>query len=374
MSSRKSYIENSRKVVLKLGTKVLLSHFKESNQSQMVQLVSDIAKFHQRGYEFTIVTSGAVGFGMDVVGLETRPTNLKNIQALASIGQSILMQKWHQLFQQFNLFAGQILLTYDIIENRQRYLHARDCLKSVLSYNTIPIVNENDSVAVDELKFGDNDTLSALTSILMDADLLILFSDIAGLYNRNPHKNYEAERISYIEKITSDTYALIDDKPNELSIGGMTSKLKAAERSTQMGTSVIIADGYHPDLNGILNGKDIGTFFKPEKKYEKKRKRWIFFNHKIKGRIFIDPGAEKALVQHSKSLLPGGITAVNGNFLSGAIVGIFNHEHKMIGKGITHYSSGDIDRIKGLRTDEIKMDDSTFYYDEVIHRDNMIII
>jgi len=371
---RKPFIEKARKVVIKVGTKVLLNHYKELNQSRITRLVSDIAKFHQRGYQFTIVTSGAVGFGMDVMGIENRPANLKNIQALASIGQSILMQKWHQLFQQFDLFVGQILLTYDIIENRQRYLHARDCLKSVLNYNTIPVVNENDSVAVDELKFGDNDTLSALTAILMDADLLVLFSDIAGLYNKNPHQNKDAERISYIERITPETYALIDDKPNDLSKGGMTSKLKAAERSTQMGTSVIIADGYQPDLYGILTGKDIGTFFKPEKKYEKKRKRWIFFNHKIKGRIYIDPGAEKALVQHSKSLLPGGITAVQGKFLPGAVVGIFNHQQKMIGKGITHYSHEDIDRIKGLRTDKIKMDDSKFYYDEVIHRDNMIII
>ena len=375
MSDRDAYIDKTKKIVLKLGTKVLLNHDKNSDKSQIKGLIRDIAHYHSMGIEFSIVTSGAVGFGMDVVGLETRPTNLKNIQALASVGQTMLMEKWHQLFQEVGLSVGQILLTYDIIENRQRYLHARDCLQSVLAYHAIPIINENDSVAVDELKFGDNDTLSALTAILMDADLLILFSDISGLFDKNPHKHKDARRISYVEKISSDTYDLIEDKQNHISIGGMTSKLKAAERSTQMGTAVIITDGFQPNLKAILEGRDIGTFFRPEKKYEKKRKRWIFFNHRIKGKIFVDEGAEEALIHHSKSLLPGGITAIEGRFLQGAIVGIYNIHSKMIGKGITHYASEDIEKIKGQRTDEIKMDHGNrFYYDEVIHRDNMIIM
>ena len=357
-----------------MGTKVLLNHYKNPDQSHIEKLAADIVKYSLKGTEFSIVTSGAVGFGMEVVGLESRPTGIKHIQALASIGQSLLMQKWHQLFEKHDIHVGQILLTYDIIENRQRYLHARDCLQSVLAYHAIPIVNENDSVAIDELKFGDNDTLSALTAILMDADLLILFSDIAGLYDKNPHRYPEAERISYVDKISEHTYSLIEDRQNPLTMGGMKSKLDAAERSTQMGTSVIIADGMNPDLDAILKGKDIGTFFKPEKKYEKKRKRWIFFNHKIKGKIIIDQGAEEALVKHSKSLLPGGIISVEGEFSEGSIVGIYNQNHQMLGKGISQYSNEDIEKIKGQRTEDIRSVQLDNYYDEVIHRDNMIII
>jgi glutamate 5-kinase len=371
---RYDYIHQSKKIVIKIGTKVLLNHYKNPDQSQIERLASDIVKYYRKGIEFSIVTSGAVGFGMDVVGLESRPTGIKHIQALASIGQNLLMQKWHQLFASHGIHVGQILLTYDIIENRQRYLHARDCLQSVLAYQAIPIVNENDSVAVDELKFGDNDTLSALTAILMDADLLILFSDIAGLYNKNPQRYPDARRISYLEKITEHTYSLIEDRQNPLTIGGMKSKLNAAERSTQMGTAVIIADGMKPDFDAIMKGEDIGTFFRPEKKYEKKRKRWIFFNHKIKGKIIVDYGAEQALVKHFKSLLPGGITFVEGQFTEGSIVGIYNPQHQMIGKGISQYSSEDIEKIKGQRTEDIRSVQLNNYYDEVIHRDNMIII
>ena len=374
MSARRDDILQARKIVIKIGTKVLLNHYKNPDQSHIEHLAADIVKYYRKNTEFSIVTSGAVGFGMDVVGLESRPSGIKHIQALASIGQSLLMQKWHQLFEKHDIHVGQILLTYDIIENRQRYLHARDCLQSVLAYHAIPIVNENDSVAIDELKFGDNDTLSALTAILMDADLLILFSDIAGLYNKNPHRYADAERISYVDKISEHTYSLIEDRQNPLTMGGMKSKLDAAERSTQMGTSVIIADGMNPDLDAILQGKDIGTFFKPEKKYEKKRKRWIFFNHKIKGKIIVDQGAEQALVQHSKSLLPGGITSVEGEFAEGSIVGIYNQNHQMLGKGISQYSSEDIQKIKGQRTEDIRNVHLDNYYDEVIHRDNMIII
>lgn len=371
---RKSYLSGAKKIVLKLGTRILLEHHRNEDKSHIEKLVADIVEFHKKGYEFSIVTSGAVGFGMDQVGLKTRPNNLKNIQALASIGQSLLMRKWHNLFEKYGLHVGQILLTYDIIENRQRYLHARDCFKSVLDYQAIPIVNENDSVAIDELKFGDNDTLSALTAILMDADLLVLFSDIEGLFTKNPQIYPDAERISFVKRITNETFALIDDKKNDFSIGGMTSKLLAAQRAVQMGTGVIITDGRRPNLSGILEGRDIGTFFNPRERNSRKRKRWIFSHHRVKGKIFIDVGAENALVRNSRSLLPGGIVRVEKEFNEGEIVGIFSQENVMIGKGITYYSSEDIEKIKGQRTNEINKAEVKRYYDEVIHRDNLIIL
>ena len=195
---RKEYINKSRKIVLKLGTKVLLTHYQDINKESVNRLIEDIAYLRDQDYEFSIVSSGAVGFGMKVLETEKRPTALNRVQALASVGQNVLMDRWTSMFQAKGIHVGQILLTYDIIENRQRFLYARDCIKSLIGYGVIPIVNENDSVAVDELKFGDNDLLSALTANLMDADLLVLFTDTDGLFDKNPHQYPDAKRLSYL--------------------------------------------------------------------------------------------------------------------------------------------------------------------------------
>jgi glutamate 5-kinase len=370
---RTSYILESRRIVLKLGTKVLLKQ-KKGESDALNRLASDVARFRKQGYLFTIVTSGAVGFGMDALKIETRPTDLQKIQALASIGQGLLMQSWNAIFSEQGLNTSQILLTYDIIENRKRYLLTRDCFRSVFEYGAVPIVNENDSVAVDELKFGDNDTLSALTAILMDADLLILFTDTDGVYTRNPHKHSDTERIPFIEHVDDSIFNLIEDKQNAFSLGGMKSKLIAAQRSAQVGTGVIITQGFDPDLGALLQGADIGTFIRPQQKYEKKRKRWIFFNHKIKGKIIVDRGAEEALVHHFRSLLPGGILRTEGVFEKDCIVGIYNLDEALIGKGITNYTSSEIEEMKGQRTDQIKAVRGPTFVDEVIDRDNMIVI
>lgn len=375
LAERKASIRSSKRIVLKLGTKVLLFHYQNGKENkELLQLIDDIADWREKGYEFAIVTSGAVGFGMDKLELETRPPGLKKKQALASIGQALLMQKWNELFATRGISTGQILVTYDIIEDRKRFLHTRDCLLSLFRYGAIPIINENDTVSVDELKFGDNDTLSALVSSLIDADLLILYTDTDGLFTKNPHKNKNAERISYLEKIDAQTFELIEDKQSALSLGGMTSKLQAASRSTHGGSNVVISSGFTPKLNDILNGEDIGTFIKADQKFQSKRKRWIFFNHKIRGKIFVDEGAEKALVTGNKSLLPGGVTHAEGSFQEGAIVGIYNHAQQMIAKGITYYPSEDIEKIKGKRTGNINKAEVKRYYDEIVHRDNLIIV
>jgi len=372
-TDRSIYIANARKIVLKLGTKVLLSHYKDVNTKRINQLIQDVVYFKQKGYTFSIVTSGAIGFGMNLLGIEKRPTALKKIQALASIGQSLLMEKWTTFFHENGVRVGQILLTYDIIENRKRFLYARDCFNALFEYDAVPIVNENDSVAVDELKFGDNDTLSALTANLIDADLLVLFTDTDGVFTKNPYKHRDAEYIKYIKEINDEFLRVTEDKEDELSTGGMKSKLMAARLAAESGTSVVITNGYNPKLRAILEGKEIGTFIKPKPTYTKKRKRWIFFNQRIKGKIIVDRGAEEALVRHSKSLLPGGVVRTEKDFYEGSIVGIFNIDNKMIGKGITYYSSKDIAEIKGKKTSQIRSIMGKDYYDEIIHRDNMVI-
>lgn len=371
---RDMHIRKSRKIVLKLGTKVLLTNCQDINQNRIVQLVKDIAFFREKGYAFTIVSSGAVGFGMSRFGLDQRPTALNRIQALASVGQYLLMERWSQFFNEFNIRVGQILLTYDIIENRQRFLHARECLKTLLDYNAIPIVNENDSVAVEELKFGDNDILSALTANLMEADLLILFTDTDGVFDKNPHKYPDAKIIPLIEKIDNETFDLIEDKQDPLSVGGMKSKLRAAQLSVQCGTGVVITSGQNPQLKEILEGENVGTFIKPEKSISKKRKKWIFFNQKIHGRIIVDKGAEEALVNQLKSLLPGGVIQTEEQFNPGSIIGIYNTNNEMIAKGITKFSSSEIEKIKGHRTDEIASILGRESGSEIVHRDDMIIL
>ena len=375
LEERKTAIRHAKRIVLKLGTKVLLSHYQSGGKNQeILKLIDDIAAYTKRGYEFAIITSGAVGFGMDTLGIEARPNDLKKKQALASIGQALLMQKWNELFASRGLSTGQILVTYDIIENRKCFLHTRDCLLSLFRYGAIPIINENDSVAVDELKFGDNDNLSALVSSLIDADLLILYTDTDGLFTGNPHKNDNVKRISFLDKIDDKTFELIEDKINAFSLGGMTSKLQAALQSTQGGANVVISNGFTPNLKAILAGEDIGTYIKANQKFQSKRKRWIFFNHRVKGKIYVDAGAEIALITRNKSLLPGGVIRAEGTFQEGSIVGIYNETHQMIAKGISYYNSWDVERIKGLRTGNINKSDVKRYYDEIVHRDNMIIV
>jgi len=375
MDERKASIRRTRRIVLKLGTKVLLSHYQSGGKNEeILKLIDDIVAYQKKGYEFAIITSGAVGFGMDMLGLKARPNDLKKKQALASIGQALLMQKWNELFASRGLNTGQILVTYDIIENRKRFLHTRDCLLSLFRYGAVPIINENDSVAVVELKFGDNDNLSALVSSLIDADLLILYTDTDGLFTKNPHKNDDAERIRFLDKIDDKTFELIEDKINAFSLGGMTSKLQAALSSSQGGANVVITNGFTPNLKAILDGEDIGTFIKADQKFQSKRKRWIFFNQRVKGKIMVDAGAEKALVTGNKSLLPGGVIHAEGAFQEGSIVGIYNQAHQMIAKGISYYNSWDVERIKGRRTDNIKKSEVKRYYDEIVHRDNMVIM
>jgi glutamate 5-kinase len=373
-SLKKNVLQTASKIVLKLGTKVLLSHHHDMDSGRMQKLVEDIALFRRTGYTFSIVTSGAVGLGMNIMGLEKRPQDLKKIQALAAVGQNMLMQKWSAIFEKSNLRVGQILLTYDVIENRKRFLYARDCLNTLIDYGIVPIVNENDSVAVDELKFGDNDLLSALTAHLLDADLLVLFTDTDGLYDKNPHLSAAAKKISFLEEINDSSFQTIQDSRSDLSLGGMRSKLMAAQLAARSGVAVVIANGFSLDLKGILEGENTGTFIRPVEKSLKNKKKWIFFNQKIKGNIFVDRGAEEAVVHHLKSLLPGGVIRTEKQFGEGSVVGIFNQDNRLIGKGISYFSSQDIEKIKGRKTSDIKAVLGEGYYEEIIHRDNLIIL
>lgn len=371
---RLEILKNVKKIVLKLGTKVILTHNQDIEKERINQLISEIVHFQKNGYTFVIVSSGAVGLGMSALGLTKRPKDIKSIQALAAIGQNILMQKWHKLFKKHDINIGQILLTYDVIEDRKRFLNTRNCFNTLFDYNVIPIVNENDSVSIEELKFGDNDTLSSFASQMIDADLQILFTDTDGVYNKNPQKHKDAKKLEIIEEINSDILSLVEDKNNDLSTGGMTSKLKAAKISSDNGTAVIITDGCNPRLKDILEGKNIGTLIKPKSSNISDRKKWIFFNQKIKGKIFIDKGAEEAVLKKRKSILPSGITTVAGKFNEGDLIGVYNLKKEIIAKGLVYHSSLDVDIMKGKKTKEIKNIFPNLGYEEIIDRNNLIIL
>lgn len=374
LMNRKDHITNVKRIVIKLGTKVLLSHHNDIDRGRITKLVEDIARLKDKGYEFIIVSSGAVGFGMSCLKIERRPEKLKNIQALAAIGQNLLMQDWSAIFAARDIKIGQVLLTYIVLDNRRRYLHAKDCLNALLDFGAIPIVNENDTVSVDELKFGDNDALSAITALLADADLLVLFTDTDGVYDSNPKDNPDAKRLSFIDKIDDKILGLARDKNNGWSLGGMTSKLKAAKRSSENGAAVVIADGFNPALADILDAKDVGTFIKPQKSKINAKKKWISFNTKIKGKIIVDDGAAEALAERNKSLLPSGIVEVEGEFNEGAVVGISNLKGEIIGRGVTYYTSSEIRSIKGKKSEQIESIIGKTYYDEVIDRNNLILV
>lgn len=357
-----------------MGTKVLLSHHNDIDRGRIDRLVTDIAELQKEGYEFIIVSSGAVGFGMSSLKMDTRPEKLKKVQALAAIGQNLLMQDWHAIFKSHDIPIGQVLLTYAVMQDRSRYLHAKDCLGALLCYGAIPIVNENDAVSVDELKFGDNDALSAITALLVDADLLVLFTDTDGVFDKNPHKNPTAKRIQYLDRIDNTILNMIDDKANGFSIGGMTSKLNAAKMSQNAGTGVVIADGFNPNLKGILRADNVGTFVKPKAGRINAKKKWIFFNTKIKGNILVDDGAKTAIQNRPTSLLPSGIVGVEGDFKEGAIVGISDTEGNLIARGVTYYNSQEISLIQGKKTEQIGAILGRTYYDEVIDRNNMVLL
>jgi len=360
--------DNVRKIVLKFGTKIILKNILNFNKEN--NFFSDFASLIDRGYQFSIVSSGAVGLGMESLGIKTKPQPLQKKQALAAVGQSILIQRWNHFLHSYGIKSAQVLLTNDIFEDRKRFLHTRDCLSTLFNLNIIPIINENDTVAIDELKFGDNDILSVLTAIITEADLLIIFSDIDGLYK---DINDKSSLITTVQNF-KDIEQYISDKNDNLSTGGMTSKINAAKLAVQNGIGVIITNGNKIELNNILSGKEIGTLFVPQKNTKNFRKKWIFFKREIKGKLFIDEGAKIALLKNKKSLLPRGVYKIEGIFNEGDIVSIYDNGNYLIGKGIVYYSSDEIQKIMGKNSRQIQNILGYKVSDEIINRDNLILL
>ncbi len=363
-----------KRLVIKIGSNILASAEQGLNTKRLHSIVKDISSAVDTGCEAVIVSSGAVAAGLKKLNLKKKPDDIKLKQAAAAIGQSSLMWAYEQNFAEFDKKVAQVLLTRDDISDRLRYINAKNTLLTLISYGVVPIINENDPIAVDEIKFGDNDMLAALAAGLVEADMLVILSDVEGLYSKEPGKK-NAEFIHEVAEITPDIEKLAGGRGSTVGTGGMYSKLLAAKQATSHGTPVVIMSGKKRGLlKHLLDGKKPGTFFMPKKEKLSSKKGWIAYGVKSKGAIFLDNGAVNALTSLGKSLLPSGITKVEGNFKVGDYVRCLNENGKKIAKGLTNYSSEDIKIIKGKKTSSIEKALGYKYSDEIIHRDNLVLV
>ena len=363
-----------KRLVIKIGSNILASAEQGLNTRRLRTITKDIAGLMDNGHEIVIVSSGAVAAGLKKLGLKGKPHDIKLKQAAAAIGQSSLMWAYEHNFSEFGKKVAQVLLTREDIATRIRYINAKNTLSTLINYDVIPLINENDPVAVDEIKFGDNDMLAALTAGLVEADMLIIMSDVDGLYTKNPLMK-GAEIIRSVKKITPDIEKLASGKGSAIGTGGMYSKLLAAKQANDHGIPVVIINGRKAGLLAkLMDGKKIGTYFEPNKQRMSSKKGWIAYGVRAKGAIYLDDGAVNALIKMGKSLLPSGIAKVEGNFEVGDYIRCLDKEGKKIAKGLTNYSSTDLEMIKGKKTSEIEKALGYKYSDEVIHRDNLVIV
>jgi glutamate 5-kinase len=338
------------------------------------ELTENIVKLLLKGQEVVLVSSGAIAAGFKKIGLSAKPTAIPQKQAVAAIGQSTLMQNYEQAFNQHGVKVAQILLTRNDLANRRRYLNARNTLFTLLNWKVIPIINENDTVVVEEIQFGDNDNLSALISSVVQADLLIILTDIDGLYDQDPRQHDDACRISLVEKIDARLERAASRQAGVIGSGGMFSKLQAAKKAASVGIPTIIAHGLKPKIiERIFAGEEEGTLFLAYTTKLRSRQYWLAYSTNPAGDIVVDDGARQVLRYQGKSLLPAGIVKVNGRFSAGAAVRLIDTSGVVIGIGLSNYSANDLACIKGLKTCNIQKSLGYKGYDEVVHRDNMVI-
>lgn len=357
---RHEVLKNIGRMVVKLGTGVLTDARKQPDLAQMEQLAAQVAGQLKQGREVVVVTSGAVGAGMGALGFNKRPSDLAELQACAAVGQSRLMAIYDQLFSKFNIPVAQVLLTHDDLQHHDRHLNARNTLISLLSRGVVPIINENDAVSFTELRFGDNDQLSALVASLLPADLLVILTTVDGLIEN--YGQAGARTLSLVDRIDAKVEQLAGGTTSATSVGGMSSKIQAAKIVIRSGIPLVIASGRKKTvLLRVMEGQEEGTLFIPSPNKLRGRKRWIGFFHHPQGTLFVDEGAKKAMRDAGKSLLRPGIIRCEGNFSAGDIVRVCDADETEFARGITDISASEIQAKKVVRR-------------EVIHRDNLVIL
>ncbi len=364
-----------QRIVVKLGTSVLTGGTPKLDHPHMVELVRQCAQLFNAGKDVIICSSGAIAVGRHRLDFPDLPPTLNNKQMLAAVGQSRLMHNWERYFEIYGINVGQILLTRADLDDRRRYLNAQDTMQTLLAHRIIPIVNENDAVATEEIKVGDNDNLSALVAILAEADLLLLLTDQPGLFTADPRTDPNAELIAEVKTIDESVKALAGGSVSGLGIGGMMTKLQAADVARRAGADVIIAAGHAPNaIVRVVAGESVGTRFPALDSPLENRKRWIFAGRKRTGRLVVDAGAGRALCDNGRSLLPAGIVKVEGNFNRGDAVTVVAENGRELARGIVRYASKDLVKIIGLHSDKI-VDVLGFAYGPVaVHRNDMILL
>jgi glutamate 5-kinase len=364
-------IPQVKTIVVKTGSRILTAN---GHEQRVKRLAEDLVTLQKAGLRTILVSSGAIAHGMRALGLTKRPATIPLQQACASIGQNKLMQMYEKYFASHGVIIGQVLLTWDDLRSKKRYLNLRNTFFQLLDCGAIPIVNENDSVGVEEIRFGNNDVLAAQVALLTQADLFVNLTDVGGLYDKNPHADKSAKHIPVVTEFSSSVHKLASEKKSEISVGGMSTKLKAAEMVTRAGIFALVGDGFDKRLTDLLISEDSATLFLPQKHKMSSKHRWIAFSGQSSGSLIIDDGAQRAIKNLGKSLLPAGVKGIRGSFKSGDMVDISTLDGKTLAKGLVNYSADEILKIKGMKSTEIKNILGKKEFDEVVHRDNMVLL
>ena len=380
MAVTRESVTQARRIVIKVGTSVATEGDNEFSTAVMGALVRQIASLsgkpgEQDARSFILVSSGAIALGLRQMGLGARPRAITFLQAAAAMGQSRLMHAYEHEFAAVHRETAQILLTYEDIRNRARYLNIRNTIFTLWSFGVVPIVNENDTVSFAEIRFGDNDIISAHLATMLDADLLVILTDTEGVYERNPREHPEAAVLRTVARVTDTVLAGAKGKGSDFSSGGMESKIRAADIATRSGAAVVIARGAGMDLGRLLAGEEIGTFFVPARRRIKGRKKWMAFNPQIEGAVVVDGGARKAILRQGRSLLPAGVKGIKGTFAMGSVISIQDEEGREVARGLCNFSSEELEKIRGLNTRRIpEILGAEAIFDEVVHRDNLVVV
>lgn len=369
-------LQKAKRIVIKVGTSTITYANGKRNFSQIDRLAREISDLQNQGKEMILVTSGAVAVGVDRMGLPGKPKTIPGKQAAAAVGQGVLMHTYEKFFADYGQIVAQVLITKTEAIDRHRYTNTRNTFMELMRQRVIPIVNENDVVALDELKIGDNDNMSALVAGIVDADLVIILSDVDGLYTANPQTHPDAVIVPEVAEITPEIEASAGGVGSARGTGGMATKIQAAKAATSSGIHLVIASGTEKNtITRVLQGEELGTLFVSRENRLQFRKRWLAFGAKIAGSIVVDDGCAKAIRKAGGcSILPAGVFAVQGEFLPGSTVSVIDKDAHELARGLVHYSSAELEQIKGCNSGEIANILGHKNFDEVIHRDDLVIL
>jgi len=372
---RRELLKSVKRIVIKIGSRVLTDDDGGLDQAVIDRLCGEIALLRQRGLQIVVVSSGAIAAGRSVLGLTEKPKTIPQKQAAAAIGQTRLMRAYEEALAPHGLKAAQLLLTSEDLGSRQRFLNARATVDTLLDFGIIPVINENDTVVVEEIKFGDNDNLSALVTNVAESDLLVILTDVEGLYSADPGQNPDARLIPLVQGITRELERAAGGSASSVGTGGMATKVAAARKAGKNGVPTILVAGKRAGiLAAAMRGEEVGTLFLPQGTGLNRRKHWIAYTLKPAGRVIVDDGARNVLQKKGKSLLPSGVVAAEGRFERGACVRICGMDGSEIARGLSDYSSSEIARLAGHKSSEIEELLGYRYADVIVHRDNLVMM